>query len=121
MKSVLVVDDDKSITELVRDMLESSGHRCTMANSGPECVNLIRDKKFDLVLLDIAMPEVSGIDVVKKMQEDDAFGQTRIVFFTASYLTEQEKENLKKLGVLDCLSKPFTEAKLLEMITKYAN
>lgn len=121
MKKILVVDDEKGITDLVKDMLESSGHMCTTANSGPECLNLIRTNAFDLLLLDIAMPEVSGIDVVKKIKEDSTLDQIRIVFFTASFLTEEEREDLKKLGVLDCLTKPFTEAKLLEMMTKYAD
>lgn len=117
---ILVADDTRDITDMVRDMLESSGYACTTANSGQECLDLIRANTFDLVLLDVAMPQITGIDVLAKVKEDNIPASNRIVFFTASSLTEHDKNKLRDLGALDCLSKPLTRQKLLQVITKYA-
>lgn len=117
MKKILVVDDCKTITDLVKLILESSGYSCSTANSASECSSLLRTNRFDLILLDIAMPEVSGIDMLKKAKEDDTFIHTRIVLFTASSLTDAELNDLKnQYGVLDCIKKPMTRAKLLEVV-----
>ena len=118
MKKILVVDDCKTITDLVKLILESSGYSCSTANSATECLSLLRTKRFDLILLDIAMPEVSGIDMLKNAKEDGTpLIHTRIVLFTASSLTDAQLNDLKnQYGVLDCIKKPMTRAKLLEVV-----
>lgn|SRR5574341_2419572 len=118
MKRIFVVDDNKDITDLVKLMLESSGYSCVTANSGSEALNLMHNNAFDLVLLDMAMPEVTGIDVLDKVKHDAADGRNKIVLFTASSLTDSDIENFKKRGALGCIRKPVTKAKLLETISK---
>jgi len=110
-----VVDDNRDITDLMKLMLESSGYSCVTANNGPEALNLMHNNTFDLVLLDMAMPQVSGLDVLDKVNYDS---RNKIVLFTASSLTDNEIENLKKRGAIDCIKKPITKAKLLETISK---
>lgn len=110
-----MVDDNRDITDLMKLMLESSGYSCVTANSGPEALNLMHDSTFDLILLDMAMPQVSGLDVLDKVNDDS---RNKIVLFTASSLTNSEIENLKERGALDCIRKPITKAKLLETISK---
>jgi len=118
MKRILVVDDNKQITDVVKLMLESSGYHCTIANSAQECLSLLPSNRFDLILLDIAMPEVTGIDVLKKVKEDPSLNHNRIIFFSASSFTDAQMEDLKKQGALDCIRKPVSKTKLLEVIAK---
>lgn len=113
-----MVDDNRDITDLMKLMLESSGYSCVTANSGTEALNLMHNNTFDLILLDMAMPQVSGIDVLEEVKDDAADNGIKIVLFTASSLTDSDIENFKKRGALDCIRKPVTKEKLLETISK---
>ena len=121
MNKILVVDDSVETTDLVKLMLESAGHSCTTANGGQEALELIRNNRFDLILLDGAMPEISGVDVLKELKQDGTLGNNRIVFFTASpTFTDLKMGDLKKeYGVLDTFRKPFTKKELVDLVTKY--
>lgn len=121
MKNILVVDDNKDITDMVKEMLEFLGHACYTVNSGQDCLDMLHSNSFDLILLDVAMPAVTGIDVIKKIREDSTSKHNRIVFFTASSVTDKDVEELKRYGALDCIRKPINIAKLQEIIEKYLN
>lgn len=120
MKKILIVDDVKDTTDLVKLILESSGYNCTTVNSGRESLELIRNNKFDLILLDLTMPEVTGVDVLKKLKDEGTVGDSKVVLFTASpTFTDTYIEDLKKqYGVLDRIRKPFTKRELLDVITR---
>jgi CheY-like chemotaxis protein len=121
MKKILIVDDQEHIANLAEMILVSSGYNCTKANNGKRALELILDQrnKFDLILMDMAMPEVSGIDVLKKLKEDGLLDRIKVVFFTASSLTELDKKDLKKIGALDAMNKPFTKAELLGFVAEH--
>jgi CheY-like chemotaxis protein len=121
MKRILVVDDQEHIANLVELILQSSGYSCVKANNGKRALEMIYDKKnnFDLILMDLAMPEMSGIDVLKKLKQDGLLNKLRVVFFTASSLTDEEKEDLRKIGAVDAMRKPFTKAELLEFVGEH--
>jgi CheY-like chemotaxis protein len=120
-KKVLVVDDNKDITEMVESMLESSPYSCVTANSGPDCLRILQDQKFDLILLDMAMPEMSGLDVLKKLKETDTISENKIVLFTASPMyTEMDLRKIKEeYGAIERVKKPFTDSELLAIIDKH--
>ena len=127
MKKILVIDDNEHIIELVETILESAGYGCAMANSGKEGLTMIQksyssnsNDKYDLILTDIAMPGITGIDIVKDLKDKGMLASSKVVFFTASSITDIEIAELKKIGALDCMRKPFTKAELLEFVTKYA-
>lgn len=120
MKNILVVDDNKRITDVMQLILKSSGYDCAVANSAEECLDAMRSNRFDLILLDLTMPRVSGIDVLMKVKEDPVLSHNRIVFCTASALTDDRIADLKKQGVLDFIRKPATKAEMLEVIGKCA-
>lgn len=121
-KRILVVDDDKSIGDLTELMLKSAGYECTVLHSGRECLEKLKsaggsdDDAYDLILLDVAMPGFSGIDVIGALNKQGTTGQHKIVFFTASITGSLEESELRKLGALDCIRKPFTKAGLLERV-----
>lgn len=123
-KKILVVDDDRNITDLTQIILESAGYDCKTVNSGSECIRMLTESKssqFDLVLLDVAMPGFSGIDVINKIKEQQLFPADHIVFFTASSASMLEDKEMKKMGVRDCFKKPFRKPDLLKAIEQYLN
>lgn len=122
MKNILVVDDQEQILDLTELILTSSGYSCTVANGGKHALELIYDEnnKYDLILMDLAMPEVSGMDVLKRLKEDGMLAKNNVVFFSASSLPPAEMENLRKFGALDAMNKPFSKAELLSFVKKHA-
>jgi CheY-like chemotaxis protein len=120
-KRVLVVDDSKDITDMVESMLGGSPYECVTVNSGQECLKFLREQKFDLVLLDMAMPEMSGLDVLLKLKESNTLPQNKIVLFTASPMyTEMDLTKIKQdYGAIERVRKPFTNTELLSLINKH--
>lgn len=123
MKRILVVDDQEHIANLAELILVSSGYSVTKAHNGKQALQYIYNEKnrFDLILMDLAMPEISGIDVLKKLKEDGRLDREKVVFFTASSLTEPEKEDLKQIGALDAMNKPFTKKELLDFVAVHTS
>lgn len=119
MKKILIVDDSKVITDLVRLMLAKSEYGCAVANSANECVRLLRKEKFDLVLLDIAMPEVSGLDVLDMIKNDATQRSTRVVLFTASSPTDAELQAYVARGALGVIKKPVKKESLIAQVHTY--
>jgi CheY-like chemotaxis protein len=121
VEHVLVVDDSQDILNLVELILQSSGYDCTKANTAKHALELIYDKNnnYDLILMDLAMPEMSGIDVLNKLKQDGLLHKQKVVFFSASSLTDDEKDDLKKIGAMDAMKKPFSKAELLEFVGEH--
>ncbi len=104
MKSVLVVDDEKSICDLLSIVLKKDGYRVKVAQDGFSAAKLIRENDFDVVITDIQMPRSNGLDVldaVNKMRP-----HTPVVMMTAYATAETAVEAMKK-GAYDYISKPF--------------
>jgi CheY-like chemotaxis protein len=120
-KKILVVDDNREITEMVKTMLESSPYSCVTANSGHECLQMLQDEQFDLILLDMAMPEMSGLDVLARLKEKKETAQNRVVLFTASPMyTEMDLTKIQEqYGAIERVKKPFTDTELLALIDKH--
>jgi CheY-like chemotaxis protein len=121
VEHVLVADDSQDILNLVELILQSSGYDCTKANTAKHALELIYDKNnnYDLILMDLAMPEMSGIDVLSKLKQDGLLHKQKVVFFSASSLTDDEKDDLKKIGAMDAMKKPFSKAELLEFVGEH--
>ena len=120
-KKILVVDDNEDITEMVQTMLESSAYSCVTANTGQQCLDLVKEQKFDLILLDMAMPEMSGLDVLTKLKENKISRETKVVLVTASPMyTEMDLKKIREdYGAIERVKKPFTDTELLAVIEKY--
>lgn len=120
-KKILVVDDNEDITEMVQTMLESSPYSCVTVNTGQQCLDLVKQQKFDLILLDMAMPEMSGLDVLTKLKENNISRETKVVLVTASPMyTEMDLKKIREdYGAIERIKKPFTDTELLAVIEKY--
>jgi two-component system response regulator PilR (NtrC family) len=112
---ILVVDDERSMREFLRIMLERQGHEVACASGGREGIDLLTQRAFDLALVDLRMPEVDGISVLR---ESKRLGlPTEIVVITA-YATTQTALEAMKLGAYDYLIKPFKLDEIAVVIEK---
>ena len=115
---ILGIDDNPDINELLNTILTASGHEYSSVTSGREGVKLIQQNKYDLLLLDIAMPEFSGLDVIEALRKEKLMEKQKIVIVTASAVTEGEIEELLKNGVEKCIRKPLDIDHLVEELEK---
>ena len=105
-KRILIVEDNESITDMLKMLLEGEDYDCTIANDGRNGLTLIENQKFDAVLLDIAMPGFSGLDVIDSLEKNGKLKENKIIVITASAVGEDTFEGLKKRGVHSILKKP---------------
>ena len=106
---ILVVDDESDIRKIIRLILEKKGYSVVEASNGVAAVNAAKEGDIDLVLMDIMMPKMSGIDATVSIRE---FSSVPILFLTAKSL-ERDKESAYKSGGDDYLVKPFSSAELV--------
>ncbi|MBU1570148.1 MAG: response regulator [Proteobacteria bacterium] len=105
-KKILVVDDEEDIAELVRYNLASEGYDVVCAGSGEEAVRLAVSKQFDLVVLDLMLPGISGINVARKLRADQKTRHIPIIMLTAR---SEESDIVKGLELADdYITKPFS-------------
>ncbi len=105
--NVLGIDDNEDILKLLDTVLTSKGHNFTQALNGKDGVKLIEEQNFDAILLDLAMPEFSGIDVIESLKENNRIKDQKIILFTASSATDKEINALLEYdGVKSCIRKP---------------
>lgn len=117
MKKILVVDDDPDIRELTKKRLEQNQYAALSAANGREAVDICRDEKPDLVLLDIVMPRMDGYQTCKMLKEDREARDIPILFVTASDLDASGiDERHRNLGACGYISKPASFEDILKKI-----
>ena len=110
--SILVVDDEKNIRMTMVHALESSGFHVESAMSGEEALLMLNASPFDLVFLDLKMPGLDGIEVLRRTKE--SWPLTRVVVITAHGTVDNAVEAMK-LGAADFIQKPFTPAEIRDL------
>jgi len=103
---ILIIDDDVELTKALENIIISIGHDVQCENDPKVGLKLIREQTNDMVLLDLAMPEFSGVDIVENLTEDDKIKLKNIVIITASATNDEELQRLMDLGVHSILRKP---------------
>ena len=114
-KKILIVDDEKDIVELVRYNLEKEGFKCYVAFDGEDAVEKAKDKKPDLVLLDIMMPKMDGIEACRQIREIDSLKSVFIAFLTARSEEYSELAGFD-VGADDYITKPIKPRVLVSRI-----
>jgi CheY-like chemotaxis protein len=117
-KSVLVVDDEPFVLYSVKRVLEDAGIIVIQANSGQECLNILRKGFNGLILMDIAMPEMDGWDTIQKIVDEGLDEGNILCMLTGKEIPDQKMEKLKE-HVLDYLTKPFDNKKLVGVVSDY--
>lgn len=111
MKKILVIDDEPIVRTSCIRSLSPEGYEVKSASSGKEALELLEKESFNLVLLDLKMPDMDGIEVLKKIK--DTWPDTKVVMITG-YSTVETAVKTLKLGAFSYLEKPFTPDTLLE-------
>ena len=117
-KSILVVDDEKSQREILEMILSGEGYDVTTASSGEAAMKFVADRHFDLVLTDLKMTGMSGLDLLKELTD---FDKSIIVILLTAHGTVDSAVDALRLGAFDYLQKPYDRDKLLDTISRALN
>ena len=113
--NILLVDDEEVICSTLKRFLESKGHRVTTSLKAEEGFKLFKKDKFDVVLSDITMPGMDGIELIREMKEKNK--DSKIIAITG-HVRQQKLEEVKDAGAEEVLIKPFRNSSLYETISR---
>lgn len=114
-KRILIVDDEAHIRELIKFNLEKNGFRTLQAADGKEALQLAKERKVDLIILDLMIPIMDGFEVCKEVRKDSTIGNTPIIMLTAKS-EEIDKILGLELGADDYMTKPFSVRELVARV-----
>jgi two-component system cell cycle response regulator DivK len=117
-KTILIVEDNELNMKLFNDLLEAHGYKTVQTRSGTEALELARSHKPDLILMDIQLPEVSGLQVTQWIKEDPGLRHIPVIAVTA-YAMKGDEEKIRAGGCEAYLSKPISIVKFLETVRAY--
>jgi two-component system, OmpR family, response regulator len=116
---VLLVDDNKDIADMVRLCLESQDIECELIGDGRAGLQSIKENNFDLILLDLAIPEFSGFDIFDALRDEGLLESKNVLIFTASSVTDQEVQEMLSSGAKGVLRKPLSIDDLTEAVERF--
>ena len=114
-KSILVVDDEKNQREILETILSGEGYDVTTASSGEAAMKFVADRHFDLVLTDLKMTGMSGLDLLKELTD---FDKSIIVILLTAHGSVDSAVDAMRLGAFEYLQKPYDKEKLLETVSR---
>ena len=118
--NILIIDDNEQITKMISSFLDMSSHECTVVNDGKEGLELIKTKLFDSIILDLAMPEFDGYEILDALKKEDPSLLKKIIILTASNISMETVRQFKELEIAACLQKPVDIDQLLSKINDVA-
>jgi len=119
-KTVLIVEDNELNMKLFHDLLEAHGYDTLQTRDGMEALQLAREHTPDLILMDIQLPVVSGLEVTKWIKEDEQLNAIPIVAVTA-FAMKGDEEKIREGGCEAYIAKPISVASFLETVKRYLN
>src|SRR6516165_4101720 len=117
-KTVMIVEDNELNMKLFHDLLEAHGYQTVGTRSGVEAVDLARRHRPDLILMDIQLPEVSGLEVMQWLKDDEELRTIPVVAITA-FAMKGDEEKIRQGGCEAYLSKPISVARFFETIDRF--
>ena len=117
-KTVLIVEDNELNMKLFRDLLDAHGYATLQTRDGMEALALARDHKPDLILMDIQLPEVSGLEVTKWLKEDDELRDIPVIAITA-FAMKGDEERIREGGCEAYISKPISVALFMDTVRRF--
>ena len=117
-KTVLIVEDNELNMKLFHDLLEAHGYDTVATRNGIEALDLARKHRPDLILMDIQLPEVSGLEVTKWLKDDEDLRVIPVVAVTA-FAMKGDEERIREGGCEAYLSKPISVCKFIETIRHF--
>ena len=117
---VLLIEDNRDIADMVRLCLESENIVCEATGDGKVGLQSIKKDKFDAILLDLAIPEFSGLDTFRALKEENLLQSNNVLIFTASSVTDQELTEMLSAGAKGVLRKPLSIDDLIEAVERFS-
>lgn len=118
VKTVLIVEDNELNMKLFNDIIEGIGYTTIQTRDGMQALNIARQTMPDLILMDIQLPEVSGLDVTKWLKAEDALRHIPVIAVTA-FAMKGDEERIRQGGCEGYMSKPISVPKFIETIKAY--
>ena len=119
-QTVLVVEDNELNMKLFHDLLEAHGYGILQTKDGMEALQIARDHQPDLILMDIQLPEVSGLEVTKWIKEDDNLKSIPVIAVTA-FAMKGDEEKIREGGCEAYIAKPISVANFLQTVQRFLN
>ena len=117
-KKVLIVEDNELNMKLFHDLLDSQGYETLQTREGLQALALARQHRPDLILMDIQLPEISGLEVTKWLKEDDELRAIPVIAVTA-FAMKGDEERIRQGGCEAYISKPISVSKFIETVKVY--
>ncbi|MCP4429943.1 MAG: response regulator [Gammaproteobacteria bacterium] len=117
MAKILAVDDMRSMRELVKSVLEKRGHEVIIQEDGDKALEFARSSAVDLVITDINMPEMTGVELVAHLRDLPSYSKTPILMLTTES-TDDKKQSARSAGANGWIQKPFNPERLVAAVEK---
>jgi len=118
MKTILIVEDNEKNMKLVRDILRHNGHETIEAPTGGEGVRLASEKKPDLILMDIQLPDIDGIEALRRIRQDAALDAVAVIAVSASVMPD-DQQKIVTSGFDAFVTKPINLKQFLETVKRF--
>ena len=117
-KKVLIVEDNELNMKLFHDLLDAHGYETLQTREGLKALEIAREQRPDLILMDIQLPEVSGLEVTKWLKEDAELASIPVIAVTA-FAMKGDEEKIRQGGCEAYISKPITVSSFIETIRRF--
>ena len=119
-KTVLIVEDNELNMKLFHDLLEAHGIDTVQTREGKRAFDMAREHKPDLIIMDIQLPEISGLEITKQLKQDDELRSIPVIAVTA-FAMKGDEQKIREGGCEDYISKPISVARFIEVVKKHLN
>jgi len=117
-RNVLVVDDEHLIRQIISIILKSAGYKVIEAVSGYDALSKMADRNFGLVITDLRMPGMDGIEFIKQLRSESAYKSVPVIMLTSEF-SDFKKNEAEIAGVSEWIVKPFIRQQLLQAVRKF--
>ena len=117
-RTVLIVEDNELNMKLFHDLLDAHGYQTLQTRSGIEALQIARERRPDLILMDIQLPEVSGLEVTRWLKDDEELREIPVVAVTA-FAMKGDEQRIRQGGCEAYISKPISIGTFLETVRRY--
>jgi len=117
---ILLIEDNETISSMIAQYLRLKGYECMVINDGKNGLDQILAKNYDVALLDLALPEFSGYDIIESVEATGNLKKWKLIVLTASSITESKMKELEQRGIYLCLKKPVQLNELVKVIQSCA-
>ncbi len=117
-KTVLIVEDNELNMKLFHDLLEAHGIGTVQTNDGRLAFDMAKEHKPDLIIMDIQLPEISGLEVTKTLKQDDDLKSIPVIAVTA-FAMKGDEQKIREGGCEDYISKPISVSRFIDVVKKH--